>query len=102
MTDSAYERIQENPKFQALVRKRTRLAAVLAAAILVIYFGFILLVAYAPDFLATPIGGGVTTIGVPIGLFVILAAFVLTGIYVAQANTTFDRMNDEILRELDQ
>ena len=102
MSVHAYDRIQENPKFQALVKRRTRLAAVLAATMLVIYFGFILLVAYAPDVLGTPIGNGVTTIGVPIGLFVILAAFVLTGIYVLQSNTTFDRMNDEILKELDQ
>lgn len=102
MTPSTQERIQQNPKFQALVQQRTRLAAVLSAAILVIYFGFILLVAYAPDFLGTPIAGGVTTIGVPFGIFVIVAAFALTGIYVAKANTTFDRMNDEILRELDE
>lgn len=101
MTASAYERIRENPKFQALVKRRTRLAGVLAATMLVIYFGFILLVAYAPDFLGTPIAGGATTIGVPIGLLVIVAAFVLTGIYVWQANTTFDRMNDEILKELE-
>ncbi|PJN95440.1 DUF485 domain-containing protein, partial [Amaricoccus sp. HAR-UPW-R2A-40] len=44
---------------------------------------------------------GVTTIGVPIGLFVIISAFVLTGIYVAKANTTFDQMNEEILREFE-
>ena len=101
MTATSYDRIRENPKFRALVQRRTRLAAVLAATMLVIYFGFILLVAYAPGLLATPIAGGVTTIGVPIGLFVILAAFALTGVYVAQANTTFDRLNDDILRELD-
>jgi uncharacterized membrane protein (DUF485 family) len=97
---TAHERIQENPKFRALVRRRTRLATVLAATILAIYFGFILLVAYAPGFLAMPVAGGVTTIGVPIGIFVILAAFALTGVYVARANTTFDRMNNDILREL--
>jgi uncharacterized membrane protein (DUF485 family) len=101
MTPTAYERIQENPKFRALVHRRTRLATLLAATMLVIYFGFILLVAYAPGFLGTPIGGGVTTIGVPIGIFVILAAFALTGVYVAQANTTFDKLNHDILRELD-
>jgi uncharacterized membrane protein (DUF485 family) len=101
MTPTAYERIQENPKFRALVQRRTRLATLLAATMLVIYFGFILLVAYAPGFLGTPIGGGVTTIGVPIGIFVILAAFALTGVYVAQANTTFDKLNHDILRELD-
>lgn len=101
MTTDTSERIQRNPKFQALVAKRTRLAVTLSLIMLAIYFGFILLVAYAPGFLGTPIGGGVTTIGVPVGLLVIVSAFVLTGIYVARANTTFDRMNDEILREFE-
>ena len=40
-----------------------------------------------------------TTIGIPIGLFVIVSAFVLTGIYVGKANTTFDDLNDQILEE---
>lgn len=100
MSQSAYEKISRSPKFQELVRQRSRLAIILSVIMLVIYFGFILLVAYAPGFLGTPISNaGVTTIGVPIGLFVIVSAFLLTGIYVARANTTFDRMNEEILRE---
>jgi uncharacterized membrane protein (DUF485 family) len=96
---SAYDRISSNPKFQELVEQRGRLARLLTILMLAIYFGFVLLVAYAPGFLGTPIGSGVTTIGVPIGVFVIVAAFVLTGIYVQRANTTFDRMNSEILRD---
>lgn len=102
MNESAYDRISRSPNFQELVRQRTRLATILSILMLVIYFGFILLVAYAPGFLGTPIGAGsVTTIGVPIGLFVIVSAFVLTGIYVAKANTTFDRLNEEVLREVE-
>ena len=65
---------------------------------LVIYFGFILLVAFAKASLGTPITG-VTTIGIPIGLFVIVSAFVLTGIYVRKANTAFDDLNRQILEE---
>lgn len=102
MNPNAYEKISRSPKFQELVAQRTRLATILSIVMLVIYFGFILLVAYAPGFLGTPISStSVTTIGVPIGLFVIVSAFVLTGIYVAKANTTFDRLNDEILREVE-
>lgn len=102
MNESAYERISRSPKFQELVAKRTRLATILSIVMLVIYFGFILLVAYAPGFLGTPLSSDtVTTIGVPIGLFVIVSAFILTGIYVAKANTEFDRMNEEILREFE-
>lgn len=102
MNESAYDRISRSPKFQELVSQRSRLATILSILMLVIYFGFILLVAYAPGFLGTPMSaGGITTIGVPIGLFVIVSAFVLTGIYVARANTEFDRLNEEILREFE-
>ena len=97
---SAYQRIESNPKFRQLVESRGRLATILSITMLVIYFGFILIVAFAPEFLGTPIGDSVITIGIPIGLLVIVSAFVLTGIYVAKANSTFDQLNDELLREV--
>lgn len=100
MSAAAYERIQSSAKFRQLVERRSRLATMLSVVMLVIYFGFILLVAYAPGFLGMPVGSGVTTIGIPIGLFVIVSAFVLTGIYVGKANTEFDRLNEELLREV--
>jgi uncharacterized membrane protein (DUF485 family) len=100
MSATAYERIQSSAKFRQLVDKRGKLATILSVVMLVIYFGFILLVAYAPGFLGTPLGSGVTTIGIPIGLFVIVSAFVLTGVYVAKANTEFDRLNEELMREV--
>lgn len=100
MDPTAYKRIENNPKFRELVETRGRFALSLTIVMLVIYFGFILLVAFGKGFLATPVAGGVVTIGIPLGLFVIISAFVLTGIYVAKANTTFDRLNAEILREM--
>jgi uncharacterized membrane protein (DUF485 family) len=57
-------------------------------------------VAFAPGFLGTPIAeGSVTTIGIPVGVLVIVSAFVLTGIYVAKANSTFDTLNQQIIEE---
>lgn len=97
---AAYRRIESNPKFRELVESRGRLATILSIAMLVIYFGFILIVAFAPGILGTRIGDGVITLGIPLGLLVIISAFVLTGIYVAKANSTFDRLNDELLREV--
>lgn len=99
MEPAAYAKIRQNPKFTELVRQRNKLAGTLTIVMLALYFGFIVLVAFAPGFLGTPIGGGVTTIGIPIGLLVIVSTFVLTGIYVAKANTTFDSLNEQILRE---
>lgn len=100
MEPAAYASIRRHPKFAELVQQRNSLARILTIIMLVFYFGFILLVAFAPGFLGTPISeGSVTTIGIPIGLFVIISTFVLTGIYVAKANTTFDNLNQQILEE---
>ena len=90
MEVSNYEKIKSDPNYQELVRRRSSFSWTLSLIMLVIYFGFILLVAYAPKFLGTHLGTGVTTIGIPIGLFVIVSAFVLTGIYVSKANTKYD------------
>jgi uncharacterized membrane protein (DUF485 family) len=82
MGDDKVSYIRRDPLFRELVDKRTRFAWQLSAAMLVIYFGFIAIIAFAPKVLATPIGSGVTTVGIPVGLFVIISAFVLTGLYV--------------------
>lgn len=93
------ERVRGNPQFAELVAKRSGFAWLLSIIMLAIYFGFILLVAFGKNFLAMPIGGGVTTVGIPIGVAVIVAAFVLTGIYVRRANSEFDSMTDKIKKE---
>ncbi len=85
---SSHEKIEQDSNYQELVRRRSSLGWTLSLIMMIIYFGFILLVAYAPKFLGTPLGTGVTTIGIPIGLLVIVSAFLLTGIYVSKANPT--------------
>jgi uncharacterized membrane protein (DUF485 family) len=92
MNANVHERTKQDPNYQELVRQRSSLGWTLSAIMLVIYFGFILLVAYAPKFLGTPLGTGVTTIGIPIGLFVIVSAFALTGTYVRKANAKYDAL----------
>lgn len=65
---------------------------------LAVYFGFIFVIAFMPEILAVPLGTGiVTTVGIPVGLAVIVAAFVLTGIYVTRANSTFDALTQQII-----
>jgi len=91
------ERVKDDPQFNALVSRRSRFAWTLSAAMLIIYFGFIFIIAFAPKLLAVPIGGGVMTLGIPVGLFVIVSAFVLTGIYVRRANSEFDTLTRQII-----
>ena len=91
------ERVRRDPRFDDLVAKRSRFAWALSAAMLCIYFGFILIIAFVPKLLAVPIGTGVTTLGIPVGLLVIVSAFVLTGVYVRRANAEFDYLTRQIL-----
>ena len=99
MASAGYEAIQRNPKYQELVRARSSFGWTLTVITLLIYFGFILLIGYAPKFLGIRIGDSVMTIGLPIGLFVIVSAFVLVGIYVRRANSTYDSLIKAIVEE---
>jgi len=87
--------VRDNPDFVELERTRGRLGWTLTAIMLVIYFGFIFLVAFAPGLMATPVFG-IMTLGFPLGLFVILSAIALTGFYVVRANSAFDRLTARI------
>lgn len=95
--DDLIRRVQSDPQFHDLVRRRARLAWFLSGLMIVIYFGFVLTIAYFPGLLSQSLAGGVTTVGIPVGIGVIVSAFVLTGIYVARANTTFDALTKEII-----
>jgi uncharacterized membrane protein (DUF485 family) len=99
MQDHTIERIQQNPKFQELVKKKSSLSWLLSIVMLVIYYGFILMVAFSPATLGKSLSGGVTTIGIPIGILIIVSAFVITGIYVRRANTEFDQLTREVVED---
>jgi uncharacterized membrane protein (DUF485 family) len=101
MEESAYHKIAENPKFKELVSARTSFAWTLSLIMLAVYQAFILLVAYEPGFLAKPLWAGSTaTIGIPIGIGVIIFAFIVTGIYVSRANSRFDDLTRELVQEV--
>ena len=100
MPVSEHEKILRNPRFQQLVRRRSSFAWTLAAIMLGIYLSFILAVAFAPALMAIKLGGGVTSLGIVLGLVVILAAFLLTGIYVWRANTQFDDLTRDLRTEI--
>ena len=68
-----------------------------------LYLAFILLIAFEPQVLGTKLSPGSSiTWGIPIGVGLIVSAFVLTGIYVRRANGEFDRLNREVLKEAQQ
>ena len=99
MTDSVVDKIQRNPKYAQLRRKRNRLGVTLTILMLVVYYGYIALIAFDKSFLAQPIGAGVTSLGIPIGMGIIVFTVVITGIYVRRANGEFDALTQEILKD---
>ncbi|MGF1526952.1 MAG: DUF485 domain-containing protein [Candidatus Competibacterales bacterium] len=100
MHSDLVEEIKNHPHYQELVSKRTRFAWQLSAVMLVIYFGFILTIAFVPNLLATPLyEGSVISVGIPVGVAIILIAFALTGLYVARANGEFERMTKAIKQD---
>ena len=99
MSDSIVARIEANPKYHELRRKRNVFGWTLNLLMLIVYFGYIALIAFNKPFLAQPIASGVTTLGIPIGLGVIIFTIVITGIYVRRANGAYDKLTAEILEE---
>jgi uncharacterized membrane protein (DUF485 family) len=93
------QRIANDPRYQELKSRRSRFGWWLTAAMMVVYYGFILLVAFDKPFLATRLGAGVTTIGMPIGLGVIVFTIVITGIYVRRANKDYDALTEQVAKE---
>ncbi len=98
MEDDLVQRIASNPKYQELKAKRTSYGWWLTLAMMVVYYGFILLVAFNKPFLSQRMGEGVMTIGVPIGFGVILFTIVITAIYVKRANKEFDDLTADITK----
>ena len=97
MNKELVEKIKANPDYQELVSKRSSFSIKLSIAMLVVYFTFILTIAFNPSALGTPISDdSVTTIGIPIGIAIIVFAFVLTGIYTSRANGEFDDLANKV------
>ena len=93
-------KIRSNPKFAEMVGKRTRFAIVLSLIVLVPYYTFMMITAFNPAWLATPLSeGSVITIGWPLAAALIVGSWLMTGLYIRRANGEFDQLNQQILKE---
>ena len=94
------DRVTANPKVHEFIAMRSRYSIIMAIISAAAYYGFILLVAFNKEFLATKVAAGATmSVGVPIGVGVIVFTIVLTWIYVRRANSEFDATNEAIISE---
>lgn len=98
MEDDLVQKILKNPKYHELKNKRSSFGWWLTLAMMVVYYGFITLVAFDKAFLATPLGAGVMTLGIPVGFGVIVFTIIITAIYVRRANSEFDQLSEEITK----
>jgi uncharacterized membrane protein (DUF485 family) len=100
MSSAMYERMRANPKFEELVSKRGRFAWTLAFVVLSMFYGFVMVVAFNPASLGQPVSeGSMVTVGVAIELFMFIFFWSLTAVYVKRANTEFDALTQEIVKE---
>ncbi|MGY4664046.1 uncharacterized membrane protein (DUF485 family) [Pseudomonas chlororaphis] len=102
MTPQDIEQIRQHPDFIQLVRRKQNLYWSLTLTMLVIYYGFVLLVAFSPSTLGRSLSGGVTTVGMLVGVAIVLLAFALTGFYVYRANNVIDPLNAKLKQECAQ
>ncbi|MFG1343256.1 DUF485 domain-containing protein [Xanthobacter autotrophicus DSM 431] len=100
MESSLAARIAADPNYQLLKSRRSRFGWILTLAMLIVYYGFILLIAFKKDVLAARMGDGVMTWGIPIGFGVIVFTIVVTAIYVRRANSEFDELSEKIKQQV--
>jgi uncharacterized membrane protein (DUF485 family) len=96
--DDLIQRVINNPQYQELKAKRSSFGWTLTWAMMIVYYGFIMLVAFNKEFLSQRLGAGVMTIGVPIGFGVIVFTVIITVIYVKRANSEYDDLTAAITK----
>lgn len=92
--------VMRNPKYQELVRRRSRISTIFFVITLIIYAGFILTLAFDPELFGQAIGGMTMSIGVLTATLVLVSASVLIIAYVYISNKIFDPLLEEVIREI--
>ena len=100
MNDELVQRIKNNSKYQELVKKRNGFALKLSIFVLVMFYAYILTIAFNPSILGTLTGEGVMTIAFPIAAAIIIVSFITTLIYVRRANGEFEDLTNEIKKDV--
>ncbi len=97
MDEVTLNRIKNDPNYKALVSERSSFGWTLAILTLVLYYGYIAIVAFSPATIATKVSGNIT-VGIILGLGLILGSILLTGIYVLRANSRYDELTQAIVQ----
>ncbi|MCE5195067.1 MAG: DUF485 domain-containing protein [Nitrospiraceae bacterium] len=101
MAKVSVHEILEDKDFKDLLKRRNRVALTLTVVELLIYFGFIALIAFNKPFLSQKMSAGTaTTVGIPIAVGTIALSWVLTGIYIFWANSRYDTLVKKIKEKI--
>lgn len=100
MNDELVEKIKANPNYQELVKKRTSFALKLGIFVLVMFYAYILTIAFNPTVLGTRIGEGVMTIAFPVAAAIIVISFITTLIYVNRANGEYEDLTEKVREDV--
>lgn len=90
--------VTETSAFKKLVKNRWIFSILMTLLIMFVYFGFILVIAFNKELLSIKISSKLT-LGIPVGIGIILFAWILTGIYVSWANKYYDQAVEEIKKD---
>lgn len=88
--------LKETEEYQELISSRSKSKWSLSFLMLVVYYGFIMVIAFVPDIFALKVGSGYTSLGIVVGLAVIIFSFVITGLYVHKANRDFEPLTEKL------
>ncbi|MBP6162829.1 MAG: DUF485 domain-containing protein [Aliarcobacter sp.] len=100
MNKDLVQKIKSNPKYQELVSKRNSFSLKLSLFVLVMFYAYIVVIAFDKELLATKIGEGVMTVAFPVGAAIIIISFITTLIYVNRANNEFEDLTNEIKEDV--
>ena len=100
MDKELVKKIKSNPKYNELVSKRNSFATILSLFVLVMFDGYVLVIAFNKELLAVKIGEGVMTLAYPVGAAIIVISFITTLIYVNRANSEFEDLELSIKNDV--
>lgn len=100
MDKDLVKKIKSNPKYNELVSKRNSFSLKLSLFILAMFYGYVLVIAFNKELLATRIGEGVMTVAYPVGAAIIIISFITTLIYVSRANNEFEELEMSIKNDV--
>ncbi len=94
--EATVARIAADPELAALTRARSRLGLAVVGAMVVVYFGYILLLAFAPTLMRSHVTAHITA-SFPLGFAVLVITFALVAFHVARSASHIDPVRERIV-----